>query len=54
MMECYGYEARLGLSVHHSLKDANERMKHLKGKDKYAVQSEFLDWMVMDLSLIHI
>lgn len=31
-MDCYGYEARLGLSVHHSLKDANERMKHLKEK----------------------
>ena len=54
MMECYGYEARLGLSIHHTLKDANERMKHLKGKDKYAVQNEFLDWMVMDTDEIEV
>ena len=44
----YGYERRLELSVHLALSDANERIKELDGKDRYAVQQEFLDWMVMD------
>ncbi len=45
-MECY--EHRLGLSIHHSVSHTNERLKVLTGKDRYAVQSEFLDWLVMD------
>ena len=49
-MECY--EHRLGVSIHHSLSDANERLKVLTGKDRYAVHSEFLDWLVMDTDSI--
>ena len=43
-MTTWGEDRRLELSIHHALEDASLRMKKLTGKDKYALQQEFLEW----------
>ena len=41
-------DAKIDLSVHISVSDMSERIKQLKGKDRTAVCSEFLEWLVLD------
>ena len=40
-------EARLELTVNNALAEATERIQELDGKNRLAVQQEFLEWSVM-------
>lgn len=41
-------EIRVEMSAHHALEDATNRMRVLEGKDRYALQQEFLEWTACD------
>ncbi len=41
-------QRRLEQSVYHAVDDARKRIKELEGKNRYALQQEFLDWLVLD------
>jgi len=41
-------EARLELSVSNALYEATERSKELEGKNRLALQEEFLEWTAID------
>tara|TARA_B100001057_G_C22696795_1_gene890041 strand:- start:48 stop:239 length:192 start_codon:yes stop_codon:yes gene_type:complete len=45
-MDCF--ERKLDLSVHMATRDMTDRIKQVNGKDKYAICSEFLEWLVLD------
>lgn len=44
----FGEQHRLELAVSKSLEHATSRIKKLEGRDKLALQSEFLEWIASD------
>tara|TARA_B100001094_G_C18154863_1_gene785822 strand:- start:180 stop:380 length:201 start_codon:yes stop_codon:yes gene_type:complete len=42
----WGEDRRIEMSVHHALEHATRRMNTLSGRDRYALQHEYLEWMV--------
>jgi len=48
MTTSWGEERRIELGVHHALEDMRDRLQHLEGRDRYALQSEFLEWSVIE------
>ena len=42
-----GEDRRIELCIHHALETAQERIASLRGRDRFAVQMEFLDWMAV-------
>jgi len=54
MDEDWGIKKRLEMSYEISLSNAIGQMKSLKGKDLYALQSEWHEWLVHDFKELEV
>ena len=46
--------SRLKMVIHHALNDEKIQLKNLTGKDKMALQEEFLEWNALDFDELEI
>ena len=47
-MTSWAENHRLDLTIHKALEDQSNRLQTLSGRDKLALQQEFLEWSSMD------